>query len=155
MRSPEWNVLRGRLPVRLIAIFKLQIHAQDVQLAFVERTEPLRNGKADRASGMVQVTLPSAKDESRFTVIPIAHIDSAAHLIPLDPHADFDAKSIWLVNSHIDLETWNEVYDKDLDWAPEDSGENLDDGDESAVSTIADPESDRGEIEEEDVDCEE
>ena len=105
-----WKALRGRLPVRLISVFKLSAMKDgmllpDLQLAFVQPTNVATGGVVERVSGMVKVVRPTP--EMKYRVIHVSQIDGAAHLIPFDP--DCNTNREWLVNSHIDIETWNEV----------------------------------------------
>jgi hypothetical protein len=84
-------------------------------------------GVVERVSGMVKVVRPAP--EMEYRVIHVSQIDGAAHLIPFDP--DCDTNREWLVNSHIDIETWNEVAmdevqsdedPMDVDSVPEETG---------------------------------
>jgi hypothetical protein len=47
-----------------------------------------------------------------YVMRPLHHagsIEGAAHLVPLLP--DEEKNKRWIVNTHIDLETWNNVYE--------------------------------------------
>ena len=55
---------------------------------------------------------------AEYRLVHASQIDGAAHLIPFDP--DSTTNCAWLVNSHIDIETWNEVT-MDEDQMDEDS----------------------------------
>jgi hypothetical protein len=57
---------------------------------------------------MVKVTQPTTG--SGYAVISGDSIGGAAHLIPEEPDCSGMANKGWMVNSHIDLATWNEVY---------------------------------------------
>jgi hypothetical protein len=46
---------------------------------------------------------------SIMEIIPIGAIDSPAHLIPVDN--DDARNSLWIVNAHVDVETWNMIFD--------------------------------------------
>jgi hypothetical protein len=81
----------------------------------VEPTKPVAGGMPEKASQLVRVTKPTGNDA--FAVISAGNITAAAHLIPDEPISSSKPPSTWTVNSHIDLDTWNEVYyllDKDL-----------------------------------------
>ena len=45
-----------------------------------------------------------------FMVISAANIVGAAHVIPKEAISSPVEKRGWIVNSHIDLATWNDVY---------------------------------------------
>ena len=55
-----------------------------------------------------------ALEDKQFQIIPVSEIDYATHLIL------FNAKEseimVWLVNTHIDIESWNEVTDTVSNW---------------------------------------
>ena len=50
------------------------------------------------------------KQEEQYRIIDAGNIDGVAHLIPEVPESWKVENTGWLVNSHIDLETWNTVY---------------------------------------------
>jgi hypothetical protein len=56
-------------------------------------------------------------------IVHLSSIDGAAHVIPLHPKPS--ENDSWIVNSHIDLETWNEVINEDEEYSSDgtDSGE--------------------------------
>jgi hypothetical protein len=127
-RALAYNALRGRLPVRLLVAFKISLPTVDrnqLQLGLVEKTQAVHGGKADRASAMVRVT--RATQGERYQIVHISHIDGAAHLIPFDPKADTNTS--WLVNSHIDIETWNEVVLVDEEHSEDGMDVDREDGD--------------------------
>jgi len=47
---------------------------------------------------------------SGYVVISGGNITGAAHLIPEEPGTLETTRKAWIINSHIDLTTWNEVY---------------------------------------------
>jgi hypothetical protein len=57
---------------------------------------------------MVKVIKPTMG--SGYAVISGKSIDGAAHLIPEESDCSRIQNKGWMVNSHIDLATWNEVY---------------------------------------------
>jgi len=69
---------------------------------------PSMGGMPERASGMVRVT--EAIKGSGYVVISGGNITGAAHLIPKEPSTSETTRKVCIVNSHIDLTTWNEVY---------------------------------------------
>jgi hypothetical protein len=139
VRPLPLGALKGRLPVRLISAFKLstmndRLPMPDLQLAFVQTTNAIAGGDVEEASGMVKVVRPAP--EMEYRVIHVSQIDGAAHLIPFKP--DCETNREWLVNSHIDIETWNEVAIDDVaidedpmdeDSVDEDAGEDAMDED--------------------------
>ena len=88
----------------------------------------LMEGTVERASRMVKVVQEIPGTEYRL--VHASQIDGATHLIPFDP--DSMTNCAWLVNSHIDIETWNEVT-MDEDQMDEDSM----DEDDSALEETA------------------
>jgi len=62
----------------------------------------------ERASQMVRVT--EAAKGSGYAVISGGIITGAAHHIPEEPGTSGMTRKAWIVNSHFDLTTWNEVY---------------------------------------------
>jgi hypothetical protein len=45
-----------------------------------------------------------------YAVVNASRIAGAAHLIPEEPTCASVVQGAWVVNSHIDLATWNDVY---------------------------------------------
>ena len=108
--SSEVGALRGKLPGRLRGLFKLRANAIGNtkivhRLAVVEILQAQPNGgRIVEAHGLVKVTKrrnTNRKDE--FWIVNIVTILSLAHLIP-------EGDGQWLVNSRIDLRTFNEIY---------------------------------------------
>jgi hypothetical protein len=48
-------------------------------------------------------------------VVNASRLTGAAHLIPEEPNCAGVVQRAWVVNSHIDLATWNDVYWMDED----------------------------------------
>jgi hypothetical protein len=65
-------------------------------------------GTPERASSTVKVIKPTTG--SGYAVISGDSIDGAAYLIPEEPDCSGIQNKGRMVNSHIDLATWNEVY---------------------------------------------
>jgi hypothetical protein len=107
-REPAYKALQGRVPYRLLKLFNLQVLGSQVWCAFVQTTIPSAGGIPERASGMVRVT--EATKGSGYAVISGGIITGAAHLVPEEPATSGTTRKAWIVNSHIDLTTWNEVY---------------------------------------------
>jgi len=126
--KPLYGALRGQLPVRLRCVFKVRLPKEESShfLAFVEMTTPVDSGHAEECTELVRVlkATPRAGETTRTTgyrVIEVAAIEGAAHLIPDFGDAAEKVEKGYVVNSHIDLNNWNTVYD----WA-EDEGEKVD-----------------------------
>jgi len=47
-----------------------------------------------------------------LNVVPAGAIDGPTHLVPVNP--THDKNTMWVVNMHIDVEAWNDVYDRQL-----------------------------------------
>jgi hypothetical protein len=104
-----YKALQGRLPARVHRLFKIDLAGEWLQLAFVERTRPANGGIPEKGSGMVRVVRPTQADD-QYRIIDAGNIDGAAHLIPEIPDTWKERNTGWLVNSHIDLATWNTIY---------------------------------------------
>jgi hypothetical protein len=103
----EFGALRGRLPGQLKCLFKLRDQAKKCihRLALVKmlRVEGAGLLEADSSLirvGLRKVTVPG-NDE---WVVGVSAITGMAHLILARE------EGVWLVNSRIDLETFNDVY---------------------------------------------
>jgi len=107
-QEPAYKALRGRAPYRLLKLFNLQVLGGLVWCAFVQTTIPSVGGMPESASRMVRVT--EATKGGGDAVISEGNITSAAHLIPEEPSTSGTTRKAWIVNRHIDLTTWNEVY---------------------------------------------
>jgi len=116
----------------------------DLQLAFVQTTTMAARGAVERASGMVKVV--QAMPGTEYQLIHASEIDGAAHLLPFDP--DSSTNCSWLVNSHVDIETWNQVaMDEDrMDEDLMDNDETLEETAGQSVMEDSDSKSDRSEI---------
>jgi len=80
-------------------------------LALALTTIPESFGNLDRFSKFVQVRkAPAAMELQVFTIV---HSVRCAHLVPAITTSSKTGdrqNEIWIVNSHIDLATWNDVY---------------------------------------------
>ena len=107
-----YKALQGRLPYRMLRLFKLHvIHARGEEtfwLAYVELTRPANWGMPEMASKLVRVIKPMRGEMN--AVISEGNIVGAAHVILEVPLSAGAENTGWVVNSHIDLATWNEVY---------------------------------------------
>ena len=107
-----YKALQGGLPYRLLHMFKLHvIHAYGEEtfwLAYVELTKPANGGMPDMASKLVRVIKPIRGEKN--AVISAGNIVGAAHVILEVPLSAGAENTEWVVNSHIDLATRNNVY---------------------------------------------
>jgi len=112
LHGPEtYGDLRGRLPGRLECLFRTEGNDEGHgvergrSLALVRLLEPCLGGKIQQPHGLVRVSRRTQKD---LMIICVDKIVSAAHLVAEDPTSEENCK--WLVNSRIDLRTFNEIY---------------------------------------------
>jgi hypothetical protein len=101
--------LRGRLPARVLALFKLRHPSipKTYKLAMIDLlTAGPRGGEPDPISGLITVSR-GPQTASRRRVVDIGCILGIAHLIPESGEED-DNK--WLVNNRIDLDIYNTIY---------------------------------------------
>ena len=99
-----YGVLRGRRPVKLVALFKIRDYSCENavrQVAAVRMLSAVNSGFQSDIHGLVTVQM--SEDAQEFTIVDIGTIHGLAHLIP-------EGERRWLVNSRIDLRTFNAVY---------------------------------------------
>jgi len=99
-----YGALRGRLPAKLVALLKIRDpRSKDTvrRLAGVQLLTPVNSGRLSDLHGLVSVQM--REDTRGFTIVDIGTILGLAHLIPVEDRR-------WLVNSRIDLRTFNEIY---------------------------------------------
>ena len=98
-----YDALRGRLPAKLLALFKIRNTHQDTvcHLAGVQLMGVVNSGRPSDVHGRVTVHL--RVDSRELTIVDIGTILGLAHLIP-------ETDRRWLVNSRIDLRTFNKIY---------------------------------------------
>ena len=99
-----YGALKGRLLAKLVALFKIRDYTcRDTvrRLASVQMLTAVNSGCLSDIQGLVTVQL--REDARAFTVVDIGTILGLAHLIP-------ETDRRWLVNSRIDLRTFNEIY---------------------------------------------
>jgi len=100
-----YGALRGRLPAKLLALFKIRDyrHQEKVyRLAGVQMMSVVNSGRPSEVHGLVTVQL--REDPREWTIVDIGTILGLAQLIP----ETTDRR--WIVNSRIDLRTFNEIY---------------------------------------------
>jgi len=95
-----YSALRGPLPARPLALFKIRDYTKQVtvyHLAAVQYMSVVNQGYPSDVHGLVTVHLSDFTQE--FTIVDIGMILSLAHLMPgTDRH--------WLMNNHIDPRTF-------------------------------------------------
>jgi hypothetical protein len=99
-----YGALRGRLPAKLVALFKIRDYRCEDRvrrLAGVQFVSAVNSGRISDVHSLVSVQMK--EDAREFTVVDIGTILGLAHLIP-------EGDRRWIVNSRIDLRTFNEVY---------------------------------------------
>ena len=106
--SNEYGALRGKLPGKLRGLFKIRDTGNNgkvYRLAIVQLLQASQNGggRIADAHGLVRVFAKRQKSETEFRIVDIATVTGQGHLIP-------DGDGRWLVNSRIDLRTFNDIY---------------------------------------------
>jgi len=99
-----YSALSGRPPAKLLALFKIRDYTCENAVRRVEAVRMLsavNSGFPSEIHGLVTVQM--REDAQEFTIVDVGTIHSLAHLIP-------EGERRWLVNSQIDLRTFNEVY---------------------------------------------
>jgi len=100
-----YGALRSHVLARLIALFKIRsgYMQQDTvyRLAGVQFMSLVDSGRPSDVHGLVSVELRDFTPE--LTIVDIGTILGLAHLIP-------ETDRRWLVNSQINLRTFNEIY---------------------------------------------
>jgi len=111
-----YGVLNGRLPWQLQRLFKIKLLNEDgafveYWLALALTTIPENSGNLDPISQFVQVR--KAPAAIALQVFSVGNIVDCAHVIPeiatISKTGD-GWNERWIVNSHIYLVTWNDVY---------------------------------------------
>jgi hypothetical protein len=111
-----YGALNGRLLWQLQRRFKIKLRNEDgafveYWLALALTTMPENSGNLDPISKFVQVR--KAQAAVALQVFRVGNIVGCAHLIPeiaTSSKTGDGRNERWIVNSHIDLATWNEVY---------------------------------------------
>jgi len=99
-----YGALRGSLPAKLVALFKIRDYRCEDRvrrLAGIQFVSAVNSGRISDIHSLVIVQMK--EDAREFTVVDIGTILGLAHLIP-------EGDRRWIVNSRIDLRTFNEVY---------------------------------------------
>ena len=97
----RYGNLRGRLPVKLVGLFKLRCKDEQAvhRLALIESLEVYNGGRMG-ANGLIGVGRKSNGNE--WLVVDIGTVLGLAHLVPA-------GDGQWLVNNRIDLQTFNDI----------------------------------------------
>jgi hypothetical protein len=111
-----YGALNGGLPWQQQRLFKIKFQNKDGDfgeywLALVLTTIPENSGNLDPILKFVQVRKAPAVDAMQ--VFSVANIIGCVHVIPeiATSNKTGDGRNErWIVNSHIDLATWNDVY---------------------------------------------
>jgi hypothetical protein len=111
-----YGALNVRLPWQLQRLFKIKLQNEDgafveYWLALAHNTIPENSGNLDPVSKFVQVR--KAPAAVALQVFSVGNIVGCAHLIPeiaTSSKPGDGRNERWIVNSHIDLATWNDVY---------------------------------------------
>jgi hypothetical protein len=111
-----YGARNGRLPWQLQRLFKIKLLNEDgafveYWLALVLTTIPENSGNLDPVSKLVQVR--KAPAAVAFQVFSVGNIVGCAHGIPeiaACSKTDDERNKRWIVNSHLDLAAWNDVY---------------------------------------------
>lgn len=100
--TEPWGAFQGRLPGNVRAMFQLRDSTtrKTYQLALVELLEARDKGLPEGSHGLLRV---GRRSRQRFWVVNIRSILGMAHLFQVE-------KGQWLVNTRIDLKTWNEFH---------------------------------------------
>ena len=108
----ELGALRGRLPARLKGLIKMR----DPERGYSHRLAIVQllsagpgKGTIDPHYGLVKVYSRQGQSGSDIWLVSISIIEGIAHIVPVDGTKGMET-NMWLVNSRIDLETFNEVY---------------------------------------------
>ena len=100
-----YGALKGRLPAKLVALLKIRDPRSEDTVPRVapgvQLLTPVNSGRLSDLHGLVTVQM--REDTRGFTIVDIGTMLGLAHLIPKEDRR-------WLVNSRIDLRTFNEVY---------------------------------------------
>jgi hypothetical protein len=112
----RYGALNGHLPWQLQRLFKIELQNEDgafvgYWLALALTTIPENSGNLDPVSKFVRVR--KAPAAVALQVFSVGNIVGCAHVIPETATSSKTGDGLnerWIVNSHIDLATWNDVY---------------------------------------------
>jgi len=99
-----YGALRGRLPAKLVTLFKIRDYRCEDRVRHLAGVQFVSAVNSVRISDVHSlVTVHMKEDAQEFTVVDIGTILGLGHLIQ-------EGDRRWIVNSRIDLRTFNEVY---------------------------------------------
>jgi len=99
-----YGALRGRQPAKLVALLEIRDYRSNNtvrRVTGVQMLTPVNSGRLSDQHGLVTVLM--REDARGPTIVDIGTILGLAHLIDEEDRR-------WLINSRIDLRTFNEVY---------------------------------------------
>ena len=99
-----YGALSGRLPAKLVTLLKITDYRSDDTVRRVDGVQmltPVNSGLLSDQHGLIKVQM--REDSRGFTIVDIGTILGLAHLIQEEDRR-------WLINSRIDLRTFDEVY---------------------------------------------
>jgi len=99
-----YGALRGSLPAKRVGLLKIRDNRPDdtvCRVAGVQMLTPVNLGRLSDLHGLV--TIQMREDMRGFKIVHIGTILGLAHLM-------LEEDLRWLVNSRIDLRTFNEIY---------------------------------------------
>ena len=106
-----YGALRGFYPASLVSIFEVRdlVKGSVDRLVLVDRLYVENSGKVSDVTGLVTITLGTAKRSQGTTqiVVGINRIMGMAHLVS---EISGTENTHWYVNNRIDLETFNRIY---------------------------------------------
>jgi len=103
-KEEMYGALKGYLPTKLVALLKIKDYTSEDtvrQFTGVQILTAVNSGCLSDQHGLLTVQM--REDARGFTIVDIGTIPSLAHLSP-------DEDPCGLINSPIDLRTFNEVY---------------------------------------------
>jgi len=111
-----YGAMNGWLPWQLEQLFKIKLQNEDgafllYWLSLALTTIPENSGNLDPVSKFVQVR--KALAAIAFKVFSMGNIIGCAHIVPeiaTSSKTGDRQNERWILNSHIDLVTWNDVY---------------------------------------------
>jgi len=99
-----YGALRGRRLAKLVALLKIRDNRSDDTVRHVAGVQMLTTVNAGHLSDPHGLVTVQKREETRgFTIVDIGTILGLAQLIPEEDRR-------WLVNSRLDLRTFNELY---------------------------------------------
>jgi len=99
-----YGALLGCLPAKLVALFKIRDYTCEIAVCWVAALQILSAVNSEFPSDIHSlVTVQMREDAREFTIVDVGTIHGLAHMIP-------EGERRWLINSRIDLRTFNKAY---------------------------------------------